>query len=464
MSSFSDICKTGFELYRGDVTVDELVKEKVFDGIDRFTSPSKRVPDSVRYEHLLATGRTGCGKSSYLYGLMAKDIPLALQRKRTMIYIDPVNGIDKVVKETGICEADNVFLIDPADPDSLPRLNMFETGIERQGMLATTHMINTFKSVCSGLIDQVLTPPMMTLFGYCARVLMNVPNRTLHDLMALLLNPIEFMDIAGIDPEDPAYRFFMEDVIGTNRQKGASADTVKYVRNRAHAFLNDPIIERLLINRKPTLSLAKVIEHGSILLVATRKTDLGEDGCRLLGKFIKSIVNRIVQERSHVEIDTVVPIFFYEDEFQNSLSGGYDKTLAGMLDENRKFKLSINLATTRFGHISTDMGDAVLTCMATKVCGTMVGKGANSIAPELGRTVKELTELPRYRLFVKSGSGQKKAMEVRSQKDPFKKTAKNNPRAMKTLRTRMTHRFGTGYVERKKSDKAEQSGIEDVEM
>ena len=466
MSTFSDACRTGWDLYRREISLDDWVKDWVAEKFGDVTSSGKNMPDEVRFQHMLATGRSGCGKSSYLYGLMAKDIPECLARMRTLIVIDPVNGIDKIVNETNIAGRTNVFLIDPADPDSLPRLNLFETGLKRHGLLATTHTINTFKSVCAGLIDQGLSPQMMTFFGYCARVLMLVENRTLHDLMDLMREPLGYMQDLGIDEHDPIYQFFVEDVVGA---KGGGrppfAETVKHVRNRVHGFLNDPIIERLLINKNPTLSISKAIESGSIILVATRKTDVGEDGCRLIGKFIKSMINRVAQERVHApDISRAVPIFFYEDEFQNSLVDGTDDQLATMLDENRKFKLSINLATTRFGRIKTDLGDAIMQCTASKVCGTMVSKGAAVIAQELGRTTEELKSLPNYTLFVKSGSDQTRATRVKSPKDPFKKF-KNDPRGMHKLRARMNAAFGQMYVERRPATEARSAGaIEDVEM
>lgn len=463
MSTFTDACKTGWELYRGETTFDTLIKDYFSEHFDRWTSPVKRIPDEDRFRHLIAVGRSGCGKSSFFYDLMAKDIPLCLERKRTMIYVDPVTGVDDVVKAAGLAKHKNVFLIDPAAPDSLPRLNLFETGVKRDGLLQTSHMINTFKSVCSGLLDQELTPAMMTLFGYCAQVLMNVENRTLNDLMDLLLNPIEYMDKVGIDQEDPVYQFFQIDVIGVNKQRGAFADTVKHVRNRVHGFLNDPIIKRLLINRHPTMSLARVIESGSILLIATRKTDLREDGCKLLGKFIKSIVNRIVQERVHSNIKTCVPIMYYEDEFQNSLDNGYDKQLATMLDENRKFKLAMNLATTRFGHLNTDMADAALTCSYTKVVGTMASKGAGFVSGEIGRTAQELKDLPKYSLYVRTGDKMKQAVIVKSKKYPFKRF-KSDSRALGKLRANMEHRFGEGYIKRRPASESRSTKIEDVEM
>lgn len=461
MSTFTEACKTGWEIYRGETSVDKIAKDYFMEKLDSFTSPVHRIPDRIRFKHLIATGETGCGKSSFLKGLMAKDIPLCLQKKRTLIYIDPVTGIDELVNETNIGHRENVFLIDFSDPDSLPRLNLFETGIERKGMLATTHMVNTFKSVCTGLLDQELTPPMAVFFGYCGRVMANVKDRTLHDLLNLLDHPTDFMDEVGMDQNDPVYRFFVDDVLS----KGSKfMETSKYLRMRVHGFLNNEIIEQLLINKKPTLKLGKVIEKGSILLIATRKSDIGQDGCRLTGKYIKAIVNRIVQERVHApSIDNCVPIMFYEDEFQNSLDKGYDDQLATMLDENRKFKLSVNLATTRFGHINTDMADAIMTCCANKITGKMASRGAGFVAGDIGRTAQELKDLPEYHLYVKSGAKMKKAVEVISPKNPFKKF-RTNKKSMKTLQNQMNIRFGERYVKSRPTTEARQSTIEDVEM
>jgi hypothetical protein len=395
---------------------------------------------------------------------MAEELPRALDEKLTLIYIDPVDGIDEFLKFTNVHDQPNVFLIDPGDPDSMPRLSLFETGEQRKGDLAASYMINSFKDVCAGLIDQELTAPMMTLFGYCAQVLMHVENRTLRDLMELLKSPVEFMDGLGMDPEDDVYRFFVEDVIGTQKRPAGFRETVKYVRMRVHGFLNDPILAKLFINKEPTMSLAKVIEAGSVILVATRKKHLGENGCRLIGKFVKTVVNRVVQERVRGK---GVPIRLYEDEFQNSLNKGNCALLARMLDENRKFGLSINLATTRFGHIGTEMGDAVLTCTATKVCGTMVGKGVSHISPELDRTYDEIKTLPNFRLYVKCGSDMEKAIIVKTPENPFKKFGKPDERNLFKLRANMAHRFGAGYVQRRKRNRVEMPGetvIEDVSM
>ena len=435
---------TAFKIWREESSIDDVIKEFLDDVFSRNQQNIKKIKDEVRYQHLLAVGRTGCGKSSVLFYLMAQDIPKCLAGLRTMIYIDPVNGCDELLKSTGIWKSERVIYIDVSDPDSMPYLNLFETGRKRDGILGTSHMINTFKSICSGLIDQEMTPNMMNLFGYCARIMMYLDAPTLHDLYDLLIDPIGYMGHLDVPEDDPAYRFFAEDV-GTLKQKGAYFDTVKYVRGRVHGFINDPIIERLLVNRNPTLSMAKAIEKGTIILVSTRKADLGEDGCRLIGKYILSIVHRLMQERAHANISECVPVMLYADEFQNLLNKGHDKTLSTMLDEDRKFKLSVNLATTRIGFMNTEMYDAVSSGTAVKICGTMVGRGGQMLASEIGVPADDIKDLPNYTLLMKIGAGTHAPTRIKSMKKPFKNVGRPNPRTPDLLRRKMRQHFGLGF-------------------
>lgn len=457
------VAGSAYRIWKEESSIDDIIKEVFDDLFSRHSQSIKNIKEELRFQHLLAVGRTGCGKSSVLYYLMAQDIPKCLAGERTMIYVDPVNGCDTVIKATGIWRSKRVIHIDVSDPDSLPYLNLFETGRKRDGILGTSHMINTFKSICSGLIDQEMTPNMMNLFGYCARIMMYLETPTLHDLYALLIDPLGFMDRLEIPEDDPAYRFFVEDV-GTLKMKGAYFDTVKYVRGRVHGFLNDPIIERLLVNRQPTLSLAKAIERGTIIFVSTRKADLGEDGCRLIGKYILSIVHRLMQERAHAEISECVPVMLYADEFQNLLNKGNDKVLASMLDENRKFKLSVNLATTRLGFMNNEMGDAVLSGTAAKICGTMVGKGAAMMASEMGVTLNDLKDLPNYHLLLKLGAGTQAPAPIKSMKRPFRGVGRPDKNAPIKLREKMRQHFGLGYKKRAPAIEAGDHEIVDVRI
>ena len=466
-SSIFSLCH---DLYCGDRTVTgSLLSWAVSSGRRMFIgNPVCRVPLSVRFEHLFLVGRSGCGKSSFFHELMCRDLEHCGRRSRSLIYIDPVDGIDRFVCSTGISRWRNVFLIDPSCPESLPRLNMFETGLRRDDLLATAHMSNTFFSVCSGIIGQGLTPLMKTLLGYCSRVMVLTPDRTLEDLLSLLSDPVGHMDRIGMSSDDRVYRFFADNVsVSGGRGRGGFTETAKFVMNRVHGFLNDPIIERLLVNREPTLSLSKVIESGSVLLVATRKGSLGEDGARLIGKYIKSIVNRLIQERSSSGFG--VPVFYYEDEFQTSLCDGTDECLETMLDENRKFGLSVNLATTRMGRLSRSMSDAVLSC-GTRVCGSMQGSGGSLAAGSIGCCGRDLSDLPRHRLLVKTGTGGGPAVLVRTKRDPFR-GFRGDAGGMDRLRSSMCRRFGDDYVRRRLSsgfDSVDGSGsdglIVDVEV
>ena len=453
MVKASEAISFAWKSFTGEISPEEQIREWVKEYLaDRFNTDRKyirSVPIKVRCQHLLALGRSGCGKSSYLYQLMAEDIPECLARRRTMIYIDPVTGIDRVIEETDIADHPNVFLIDMADPDSLPRLSLFETNVDRKGVGGTSYMINTFVDVCSGLIDQDMSSNMKSLFTRCARVMGRVPNHTLYDLLDLLKDPIQYITDLGFEAGEEVFDFFVEDVVGSPKKPAVYKDTVKYLRGRIQTFLGDPLICRLLVNRHPTMRIGKVIESGAIILVATRKIHTGTEGCRLIGKFIKSIVKRVVQERADKGTGFKKPVMLYEDEFQNSLSAkGSDPILESMLDEDRKFGLSVNVATTRFGRLSTSTGDAVLTCTGTKVIGNTTPKMGSILAPEMGIPGQDFSKLQNFNLYVKSGDKMEKAVRIKSEEFPFKKIGPKKPdrKAIYRLRQSMNIRFGEGYV------------------
>lgn len=461
MVKTSEALSFAWDCLTGKRSPEEEIRAWVTDWLgDKFNADRreiKSIPIKVRCQHLLALGRSGCGKSSYLYQLMAEDIPECLARRRTMIYIDPVTGIDRVIEETFIADHPNVILIDMADPDSLPRLSLFETGLEREGIGGTSYMINTFVDICSGLIDQDMTANMKSLFTRCARVMERVPNHTLHDLLDLLKDPVQYITDLGFEPEEEVFEFFVSDVVGSPGKPAVYKDTVKYLRGRIQTFLGDPLVCRLLVNRNPTMKIGKVIESGAIILVATRKTHTGIEGCRLIGKFFKALVKRIVQERAGSGTGYSKPVMLYEDEFQNSLSAkGSDPILESMLDEDRKFGLSVNVATTRFGRLSTSTGDAVLTCTGTKVIGNTPARIGALLAPEMRVPGQEFSTLPNFQLYVKSGSKMETAVRIKTAEYPFKKIGPRKPdrKAIFRLRQSMNLRFGEGYVRKLREQEA----------
>lgn len=458
--------ETVWSLIKQDVSPDQLAIDYVREKWNAKTCPVTRMKDELRFQHLLLVGGSGCGKSTFFQEFLTKDLPRAKKGKCSVIHIDPVIANDEIIKYAGVERYKNAILIDVSDPDSLPCLDLFETSSTRDERLRTSNLIGVFTSVCAGLVEQALTPQMKTLFSYCAQVAVRMDHPGLRDVLSLLTKPIDVLDHYGFEPSDAVYQFFQEEVVGTGKGRTPMRETATSIRARVHGVLCDPIVERIFCAGKPTLSLIKAINDGSMIFVATRKGHLTTDGSRLLGNYILTLTHRAMQERVDVEPEHMMPTFLYYDEVHNAFSGGYNQILAEMLDEDRKYKLSVNIATTRFGHINTDMGDAILSCTETKIAGKMAPKGAGALALEMfgvdGGGVAKLTELGNYKFFCRIKSLTDRAVKIGTRPDPIRTMGKKNPNAMKNFRERMKLKYGSARLTAQNAVVEEDAPAEEV--
>lgn len=442
--------KALWDMIKKDKAPEELLKEYWDENYGASRFKFNKVKDELRFQHTFYVGGSGCGKSTFMQGFLVEELKRVKQGKASLIFIDPVQANDFILKHAGLENFKNAILIDMADPDSLPCLDIFETTPVEDERLRVANLTGVFSNVCEGLLDQKMTEHMKTLFKYSARVIVRMERPDLRKFLQLLLDPMAVMEALDFGPGDTEYDFFRDEVVGNGKGRTPMKETATGLRTRIHGVLSDPLIERLFCAGEPTLSIGQAINDGSAIFVATRKGRLSAEGARLLGNYILTLVHRTMQQRVEVDPDQMMPTFLYYDEVQNAFNGGYNEVLCDMLDEDRKYKLSVNIATTRFGHINTDMCDAILSCCETKIVGKMSQRGAGMIAVELfGRDpegVTKLTGIPNYQFYCRVKSEHETAFKVKCGKDPITKMGKPNPRAMKKFRERMTLKYGAGRI------------------
>jgi hypothetical protein len=271
---------------------------------------------------------------------------------------------------------------------------------------------------------------------------------------------LETLEDFGVDEGTPLHDFFRLEVVGHGGKTSQAAfyHTAMHVRSRLYTVLSDPVIDRLFCAGAPTLNISELLNKGSMLFIATRKADLSEDGARLIGNFFMAVTHRTCQERVRQKERHRKPTYFFYDEFQNALTGdgsnGYNRLLCSMLDENRKFKLSVHLATTRFGVLSRAMANAMLSCCEIKVVGKMGSMDAGIVAMDIfGRdseAVEKLTDMQNYHFWCRIRALGKAPAVIRSKPDPWKAlSAAPDEAAIVHFRRRMLVKYGQYELDRR---------------
>src|ERR1041385_4650234 len=149
------------------------------------------IPTKLRLEHVHILGPSGSGKTTLLQNLFLEDLIESRKNSADLILkdappayiiIDPKGlMVDRLSKLTLFSEEqyykDKLVIIDPLDA---PQLSLFKT-LERD----PAQLISDFSYIFS-TTKQKLTGKQASCFGFCARLLFNVPNANLETLLDLL--------------------------------------------------------------------------------------------------------------------------------------------------------------------------------------------------------------------------------------------------------------------------------------
>jgi hypothetical protein len=141
------------------------------------------------------------------------------------------------------------------------------------------------------------------------------------------------------------------------------------------------------------------MDSKKIFLVNLAKGYVGEDGANLLGGLLLSSF----ASASYTRIDTKehkrIPFIIYLDEFQNYTTG----SIAGMVAELRKFKVSFVFAHQYIAQLETDIRNAVLGNIGTIICFTLGQADAKYMEREFYPifTAQDFINLPHYSISIK---------------------------------------------------------------
>ena len=331
-----------------------------------------------RKSHHHVIGSSGSGKSKFLEVLMRND----LVSGQGFCLIDPHGTLyDDIVK---FCAYRNInreiLLLNLSAPTHIKGFNFFSKnksgdvsvqvdsrilatlhawGVENADQTPTLERI--LRLIYTSLLDAELTLPQIA-------ILLDFSQKDIRDqIIARIGNDLirrEWQELSDLTK----VREFRDEVLSA--------------KNRLFRLLTSTALMRFLGIKDQSIDLLDAMNKQKVVLVnLARSEHLSPENARIFGSLL---VNQFFEEATQRKKDALgrdpQPYHLYLDEFQNFVS----LDLTNMLDEVRKFGLFLTLSHQRFGQLTEDIEDAILTnCRMKTVFGGLRTEDAKRMAEEL---------------------------------------------------------------------------------
>lgn len=306
--------------------------------------------DEDRMRHMYVIGQTGTGKTTILKNMIVQDI---LDGKGCC-FIDP-HGSD--LEDIMACippeRYDDVVYFDPSHTDRPMGLNMME--FDRERPETKTFVVNEMLSIFNKLFDMKTAggPGFEQYFRNSALLVMEHPEsgNTILEISRVLSDK-DFRDYKLSKCKNPLIIQFWKNAEATTGEQGLS-NWVPYINSKFDNFLSNDIMRPIIAQEKSAFNIREIMDTKKIFLVNLSKGRLGDInayliGLILVGKFLQAALARVDSE--------VRPDFYlYIDEFQNVTT----PSIAAILSEARKYRLSLNLAHQYIAQLPEDIKGAV---------------------------------------------------------------------------------------------------------
>lgn len=381
-----------------DMSTKELIKTYLggtpFTALFDCTVPVT-IPQATRFEHHHIVAGSGHGKTQTLQQLILHDLEAVSAGNASIVVIDSQSDLINTIAgmqvfAPGELLADRLCLIDPTDVEWPVALNLFDVGLERINQYSqldrerlTNSILELYDFVLGSLLDAGMTQKQSVIFRYITRLMLHIPNATIHTFRELL--------------EDGGYETYQEHIEKLQGSARAFFDnefrgneftnTRRQVLRRLYGILENQTFERMFSHPKSKLDLFSELNAGKVILINTAKDLLKENGAEIFGRFFIAMIAQAAQERAVLPNSERLPTFVYIDEANDY----FDRTIGVILSQARKYNIGLIAAHQYLGQLETKLQEAMSANTSIKFAGGVSAKDARSWAAEL-RTQPEFIE------------------------------------------------------------------------
>jgi hypothetical protein len=333
-------------------------------------------------------GKTGTGKSTLLRTMVLQDIAAG----RGLAVFDPHGDlVEEILNRVPDHRRSDVVYLDT--PRGNWTFNPLSEVIPGHEALATAELIEVFKKIWA----DDWGPRLEHLLRNVLFTLMELPGATLADVDHLFNSRDYREDLAKKLNNAEVRAYWLHEFAGYS--PAFRAVVVAPLQNKLGALLTDPRLNAIITAERNSFDLRTVMDEGKILLVNLSRGRIGEGPAMILGALLAARIGLAGLARADRPEVSRRDFYLYLDEFQIFAT----LSLATMLAELRKYRVSLVLANQYLAQLEADVRDAVLGNVGTLVCFRVSAGDAAYLAREMEPVFAgvDLIALPNRHIYLR---------------------------------------------------------------
>ncbi len=343
-----------------------------------------------RLAHMYIIGKTGTGKTTLLETMIRQDI----ENGEGFALFDPHGDlIEKLLPTVSKFRPHDVVYFNVPDSEQPLGFNPLERVPVAKRSLAASGLLEAFKKIW----DESWGPRTEHILRNTLLALLDQPQATLADMLRLL-DDREFREKAMAHVGNYHVRdFWLREYKRWSPRFRSMA--ISPIENKVGAFLSNPVLHRILTQKKSAFDMRELMDEKKILLVNLAKGKIGEDTAALLGSLLVATIGFAALRRADIPEEERQDFYLYLDEFQNFTT----LSLANMLSELRKYKVGMVLAHQYISQLDTEVRDAILGNVGTIISFRIGMLDTKIVAGEFYPifSAEDLIKLPNYHIYLK---------------------------------------------------------------
>ncbi len=400
--------------YTGDDVVEAYLADTPLQELFEVDMPFG-FPREKYYEHGLITAGTGSGKTQLITWFIKNELVSLLRSECSIIVMDSQKELFDTLLNIDM-PMDKIIHIDPSDIQFPIPISLFDMGMSRKSQYPAADQervvngaIEVLRFVIGGILGAAMTTKQETLFNFVIRLLILIPDSTLHTMREILEEegPPPYQEY--IAQLSPTAQTFFKNQFPNRKEYG---ETKSQVVRRLYDVLEVGVFDRMFSQAGSKFDLFEEMGKGKLILLDTDKSLLKDSGTELLGRLYLAMLNIAIQERALVK--NRKPVYFFCDESHDYVKNNSDTTITTMLEQARKMNVGTFWITQHLGQLEPKMRASFMANTSIKMCSGVSVNDATRLSKEMRTSTDFINAQPAltFATYIKGVTGTAIPLEI----------------------------------------------------